>query len=226
MERKSIWVFAVILLGILVWGCPARPRVLILYDNPQGLKPGDRVLFDNQVIGSVGDFDANLKGETTVPLFIKKPYRTKVTDKSRFIIELDPLKTGSQSVKMVQLSPGGNPLPDEAVVVGSSPLALTKEEGNGGFIGALQDIIKSLEKQISGLPVEQWRKELERQLDLLNQQIAKATEEARRRFQKEILPQIEQAVQDLLRQLRKLGKEDEGKTLERKLDQLERTVNQ
>ena len=226
MGRKSIWVFAVILLGILVWGCSARPRVLILYDNPQGLKPGARVLFDNQVIGSVGDFDANLKGETTVPLFIKKLYRTKVTDKSRFIIELDPLKAGSQSVRMVQLSSGGNPLPDEAVVVGSSPLALTKEEGNGGFTGALQDIIKSLEKQISGLPVEQWRKELERLLDLLNQQIAKGTEEARRRFQKEILPQVEQAVQDLLRQLRKLGKEDEGKTLERKLDQLERTVNQ
>ena len=226
MGRKSIWVFAVILLGILVWGCSARPRVLILYDNPQRLKPGDRVLFDNQVIGSVGDFDANLKGETTVPLFIKKPYRTKVTDKSRFIIELDPLRAGSQSVRMVQLSPGGNPLPDEAVVVGSSPLALTKEEGNGGFTAVLQDILKSLEKQISGLPVEQWRKELERLLDLLNQQIAKGTEEARRRFQKEILPQVEQAVQDLLRQLRKLGKEDEGKTLERKLDQLERTVNQ
>jgi len=226
MERKSIWVFAVILISFLVLGCSARPRVLILYDNPLGLKPGDRVLFDNQVIGSVGDFDANLKGETTVPLFIKKPYRTKVTDKSRFVIELDPLKTGSQSVRMVQLSPGGNPLPDEAVVVGSSSLPLTTEEGNGGLTGALQDILKSLGKQISGLPVEQWKKELERLLDLLNQQIAKGTEEARRRFQKEILPQVEQAVQDLLRQLKKLGKEDEGKTLERKLDQLERTVNQ
>ena len=117
-------------------------------------------------------------------------------------------------------------MPDEAVVVGSSSLPLTMEKGEGGFTDALQDIIKSLEKQISGLPVEQWKKDLERQLDLLNQQIAKGTEEARRRFQKEILPQIEQAVQDLLRQLRKLGKEDEGETVERKLDQLERTVNQ
>ncbi len=226
MGRKSIWVFALILIGILVGGCPARPRVLILYDNPQGLKPGDRVLFDNQVIGSVGDFDANPKGGTTVPLFIKKPYRTKVTDKSRFVIEPDPLKADTQSVRMVQLSPGGNPLPDEAVVVGSRSLPSPTEEGNDGLTGALLDILKSLEKQISSLPVEQWRKELERQLDLLNEQIAKGTEEARRRFQKEILPQIEQAVQELLRQLKKLGKEDEGKTLERKFDQLERTVNQ
>jgi ABC-type transporter Mla subunit MlaD len=226
MGRKSIWVFVVILVSILVLACSARPRVLVLYDNPQGLKPGDRVLFDNQVIGSVGDFDANPKGDTTVPLFIKRPYRAKVTDKSRFVIEHDPLKTGSQSVRMVQLSPGGKPLPDEAVVVGSNPLDLTMEKGSSGFTDVLQDILKGLEKQISGLPVEQWRKELERQLDLLNQQIAKGTEEARRRFQKEILPRIEQAVQELLRQLRKLGKEDEGKTLERKLDQLERTVNQ
>jgi hypothetical protein len=226
MGRKSIWVFAVILISILVLACSARPRVLVLYDNPQGLKPGDRVLFDSQVIGSVGDFDANPKGETTVPLYINKPYRSKVTDKSRFVIEDDPLKTGSQSVRMVQLSPGGNPLPDEAVVVGSNPLGLTMEKGSSGFADALEDILKGLEKQISDLPVEQWKKELERQLDFLNQQVAKGTEEARRAFRKEILPRVEQAVQELLRQLKKLGKEDEGKTLERKLDQLERTVSQ
>jgi hypothetical protein len=224
--RKSIWIFAIILISVLVLACSARPRVLILYDNPQGLKPGDRVIFDNQVIGSVGDFDANPKGEATVPLFINKPYRSKVTDKSRFLIEPDPLKNGSQSVRMVQLSPGGNPLPDEAVVVGSTPLSPNTEKENGGFTRALQDILESLGKQISGLPIEQWRKELERELDLLKQQIEKGTEEGRRRFLKEILPQIRQAVEDLLRQLRKLGKEDEGKTVERKLDQLERTVNQ
>ncbi len=46
----------------------------------------------------------------------------------------------------------------------------------------------------------------------------------RRYFQKEILPRLEQAVQDLLRRLKELGRGEDGKPLEEKFEQLKRTL--
>ena len=227
MFRKAscMWL-SIILLGLT--SCATPPKVMVMYDHPGSLKPGDRVIWENQTIGSVGDFQSNPSGKTVVPLQVKPDFREALTDQSRFLIQADPDRPGSQLVKMVLLAPGGKPLPDGAVVEGSTAFSLTIEKGSRGIQGipqALQDALDRLSKELSRLSDREWQKELESQLDSWTRELKNSGEDTRRYFEKEVLPKLEQAVQDLLRRLKDLGKEKDGKSLEEKFNQLKRTLS-
>jgi hypothetical protein len=227
MFRKTSFLLLPILLLLGVTSCASPHKVMVMYDHPGSLKPGDRVIWENQTIGSVGDFQANPSGKTVVPLQVKPDFREALTDQSRFLIQADPARPGSQSVKMFLLSAGGKPLPDGAVVEGSTAFSLMIEKGSRGLQGIpqiLQDALDRLSRELSRLSEREWQKELESQLDSWTRELKKAGEDTRRYFQKEVLPKLEQAVQDLLQRLKDLGKEKDGKILEEKLERLKRTL--
>jgi hypothetical protein len=207
--------------------CAASHKVMVLYDRPGTLKPGDRVIWENQTIGSVGDFQANPSGKTMVPLQVKPDFRQALTDQSRFLIQPDPDRPGNQSVKMALLTSGGTPLPDGAVVEGSTTFSYLIEKGTRD-VQALprlfQDGLDLLAKELSRLSDREWQKELERQIDAWTRELQKSGEETRRYFRREVLPNLEKAIQDFLRRLRDLGRELEGKSLEEKLEKLRRTL--
>ena len=224
--KISCFLLSIILLSLA--SCATPHKVMVMYDRPGSLKPADRVIWENQTIGSVGDFQANPSGKTVVPLQVKPDFREALTDQSRFLIQADPDRPGSQLVKMVLLAPGGKPLPDGAVVEGSTAFSLTIEKGSRGIQGipqALQDALDRLSKELSRLSDREWQKELESQLDSWTRELKNSGEDTRRYFEKEVLPKLEQAVQDLLRRLKDLGKEKDGKSLEEKFNQLKRTLS-
>ena len=227
MVRKTSYFLLAMILLLGVASCATQHKVMVLYDRPGSLKPGDRVIWENQTIGSVGDFQANPSGKTVVPLQVKPDFREALTDQSRFLIQADPDRPGSQMVRMVLLSSGGKPLPDGAVVEGSTSFSLMIERGSRGIQGIpqfLQDALDRLSREVGRLSDREWQKELERQLDSWTRELKKAGEDTRRYFQKEVLPKLEHAVQDLLRRLKELGKEEDGKVLEEKLERLKRTL--
>ncbi|MCX5919247.1 MAG: hypothetical protein NTX30_21550, partial [Deltaproteobacteria bacterium] len=78
----SYLLLTIILLGLA--SCATPHKVMVLYDRPGSLKSGDRVIWENQTIGSVGDFQANPSGKTVVPLQVKPDFREALTDQSRF----------------------------------------------------------------------------------------------------------------------------------------------
>lgn len=225
MKTSCSLLLMILLLGVT--SCATPHKVMVMYDRTAGLNPGDRVIWENQTIGSVGDFQANPSGKTVVPLQVKPDFREALTDQSRFLIQADPDRPGSQMVKMVLLSSGGKPLPDGAVVEGSTSFSLMIERGSRGIRGIpqiLQDALDRLSTELGRLSDREWQKELESQLDSWERELKKAGEDTRRYFQKEVLPKLEQAVQDLVRRLKDLGKEKDGKILGEKLDQLKRTL--
>ncbi len=230
-KQESTAVLKVCLLVILFLtglpSCTTPHKLMVLYDRTGALKPGDRVIWENQTIGSVGDFQANPSGKTVVPLRVKPDFRQALTDQSRFLIQPDPDRPGNQSVKMALLASGGTPLPDGAVVEGSTTFSYLIEKGNRD-VQALprlfQDGLDLLAKELSRLSDREWQKELERQIDSWTRELQKAGEETRRYFQREVLPRLEKAIQDFLRRLRELGRELDGKTLEEKLEKLRRTL--
>jgi hypothetical protein len=200
-----------------------------MYDRPGALKPGDYVVWENQVIGTVGGFRANPEGKTVVPLQIKPDFRQALTDQSRFSIQADPDRPGNQSVRMVLLSSTGKPLPDGAVVEGSTTFSILLEKGNRGLQGIpqiLQDALDRLGGEFRRLSDREWQKELESQLDTWTRELKRSGEETRRYFQKEVLPQLERAVQHLLRRLKELGKEADVKSLEEKLEKLKQSLRE
>jgi len=213
------------LVGLL--SCATPHKVMVLYDRPGTLKPGDRVIWENQFIGSVGDFQANPSGKTVVPLRVKPDFRQALTDQSRFLIQSDPDRPGNQSVKMVVLASGGKPLPDGAVVEGSTTFSYLLEKGSRdaqAFPRLLQDGLDRLVKELGRLSDREWQKELERQIDAWTRELQKSGEETRRYFQREVPPKLEKAIQDFLRRLKELGRELDGKPLEEKWEKLKRTL--
>lgn len=200
---------------------------MVLYDRPGNLKPGDRVIWENQFIGSVGEFQANPSGRTVVPLQVKPDFRQALTDQSRFLIQSDPERPGNQSIKMVLLASGGKPLPDGAAVEGSTTFSYLTEKGSRdvqAFPRLLQDGLDRLFKEVDRLSDREWQKELERQIDAWTRELQKSGEETRRYFQREVLPKLEKAIQDFLRRLKELGRELDGKPLEDKLEKLKGTL--
>ncbi len=227
MRRTSIFFLSFIFLVIFLSSCVGHHRVLVLYDRTEGLKPGNRVYWENRTIGSVGAFEGNPKGRTIVPLKIDPDYRQALTDQSRFIIQADPREPGKQSILMALLATGGKPLADGATVEGSTNFSLMVEKGTRevrSWSKTLGEAMDRLEKELRRLSEREWQKELEGQLEVWTRELKGAGEEMRRHFQKEVLPRLERAVQDLLRRLKELGKEEEGKSLQEKFDQLKRTL--
>ena len=137
MHMKTSYLLLPIILLSLA-SCATPHKVMVLYDRPGSLKPGDRVIWENQTIGSVGDFQANPSGKTVVPMQVKPDFREALTDQSRFLIQSDSDRPGSQLVKMVLLASGGKPLPDGAVVEGSTTFSLMTEKGSRGVQGIPQ----------------------------------------------------------------------------------------
>ncbi len=227
MGMKTSCIFLLIMLLVLA-SCASPHRVLVIYDRPGGLKPGDRVIWENQTIGSVGNFQANPSGKTIVPLQVKADYRQALTDQSRFLIQSDPDRPGNQSVKMVLLASGGPPLPEGTVVEGSTTSSYFIEKG-ARDVQALPKLFQNgldlLAKELGRLSEREWQKELESQLDAWTRELQMSGEEARRYFQSEVLPKLEKAIQDFLRRLKELGRELDGKSLEDKLENLKRTLH-
>jgi hypothetical protein len=222
--KAGLWIL-LFLVGLL--SCTTPHKVMVLYDRPGTLKPDDRVIWENQTIGSVGDFQANPSGKTVVPVQVKPDFRQALTDQSRFLIQSDPGRPGNQSVKMVLLASGGKPLPDGAVVEGSTTFSYLIEKGSRdaqAFPKLLQDGLDRLAKELGRLSDREWQKELEQQIDAWTRELQKSGEETRRYFQREVLPKLEKAIQDFLRSLKELGRELDGKPLEEKLEKLKRTL--
>jgi hypothetical protein len=227
MKRRVSLLMIFLGSAIFFLSCSVSHRVVVVYDQADGLETGDRVYWEDRVIGRVETLEKNPQAGIHVPLEIKKDFSPMVTNQSRFLIQTDPLRAGHQAVEMVQLAAGGQPLPNGAVVEGSTSFSLLVEKGSReiqGWASLFQDHMSGLEKEMSRLSEREWQKKLEGQMEEWARELERSSQEVRRYFKEEILPQLEEAVQDLLRRLKELEKEEEGRPLERELDHLKRTL--
>ncbi len=208
---------------ILVWGliaaCVGSLGLTVLYDRTEGLKQNDPVLWNEQKIGKVQSVRQNSQGRTAVNLRIRRDFREKVTDESRFLIQNDPQNPGQSLVKMVNLAEKGNPLASGTAVEGSTFLSLQLEKTERG-LEAWREQLERWERELSQIPESEWYKELEREMDYWLKELAQAGVETREYFKEEILPRLEESLRELRKHLRQLGKEKEVETLEVKLDRL------
>ncbi len=228
MEGKIYRIFFAFLMGMLLLSCVGHRRVTVIYDRVERLKTGDRIYWKNQVIGSVGSMETNSRGRTAVPLHIKNNFSDHVTDFSRFLIQADPRNPENQSVRMIHLKTGGKPLPDGAVVEGSTSYSIALEKGSRAILDGskfFQDAFDRMEREFRRLSEKEGQKKLEEQLEEWTRELKRSGKEVHRYFQKELYPRLEQAVQSLLRWLKEHGREKDGKPLEEKWDELKRTLH-
>jgi ABC-type transporter Mla subunit MlaD len=212
-----------LLIYALVFACVGSFKLTVFYDHTQDLKTNDRVMWQEQTIGKVQSVTRNPQDRFAVELRIKRDFSQMATDQSRFLIRADPQRQGQQSVQMIQLTEGGKPLPDGAEVEGSTQLSLQFERGARGlktWSELLQQELERWQKELNELPETDWYKDLERQMDYWVQELEQTGQETRRYFREEVLPRLEEAVRELQRRLRELGKRKDAEILEIKLEQL------
>ena len=225
MRSAAFTVLRILFLCGLLWACGGGFHLTVLYDDAYGLQPDARVMWRGQTIGRVESLAPADTGRQAVQLRIKKDYREKVTDKSRFFIQDEFRKQQATYIEMVNLAGEGNPLPDGSHVEGSTYLSLQLERGKRQletWSELLHDELERWEKELSQLPESEWYRELERQIDYWLAELERAGAETRQYFKEEVLPKLEEAVRELRRRLRKLGREKEVEVLHIKLEKLQR----
>jgi len=223
MKKLLFWSLQTFLFCGMLLACAGSLQLTVLYDRTEGLKQNDPVLWNGQKIGKVQSVKQNSQGRPAVQLQIRGDFREKVTDESRFLIQLDPRNRGQNFIMMVNLAEKGNPLPSGTAVEGSTYFTLQLEKTERGlkaWAEQLEQELKRWEKELSQLPESEWYKELEREMDYWLNQLGQAGVETREYFKKEILPRLEESLRELRKRLRQLGKKREIETLEIKLDKL------
>jgi hypothetical protein len=84
----------------------------------------------------------------------------------------------------------------------------------------LEQEFEHWQKELSQLPLEEWYQELESQMNFWLKELEQSGMETRKYFREEVLPRLKEAVRELTKRLREIGKEKEVETLEIKLQEL------
>ena len=216
-------VFTLVLSCTLIPSCSRELQVTVLYDHSRGLKPEDRVFWNEKPIGTVQAVQVTQAGRYAVQIRIDQNFRQVVTDQSRFIIQADPQRNGPRSVALVSLAEGGRPLPNGATVEGSSSLSVWLEQSGREleiWSERFQEEIEHWKEELLQMPMQELYVELERQIEYWTDALEKTEDDVHRYFHQEVLPRLEEAMKELEQYFKQLGSDKKVQPLEERLQTL------
>jgi archaellum component FlaC len=195
----------------------------VRYQDASGLRKDDRVLFEDRHIGDVKDVKYTSQGDFLVDISIRREFANEATEYSRFYISLDPKRRDRQAVHMVRIDNGGAPIQEDSIVAGTTKYAVSYDQ----FSAKLRDNLEKFELELNGfvesltrLPESEQIKRLEQELERLLAELQYFGEGVKHKLKSEILPRIKEEIEELRRRLKELGREDDLKYVDRKMEQL------
>lgn len=212
------------MLSLLCLGCRDGALDLkIRYDQIHGLKQGDRVIFEQNHIGRVTDVSYSADGYYRVDVAINKDFADAATEYSLFFITTDPKNKGKKAVEMIHSRKGGSPLPDGAVVYGSTRFSAFFDQIREDLEKGLENLKKDFEQwleELRSIPESEEFKKLEEELDRLAEEMKRSGKEAQEKIRKELLPKLREELEKLREKLRELGREEELEPLETRMEKI------
>jgi paraquat-inducible protein B len=213
-----------LLVAFVFLGCKETGLNLkVRYDQIQGLNEGDRVIFEQNHIGQVAGIFYSEEGYYLVDVVIRKEFANAATDYSKFLITQDPEKERKKAVEITQSPRGGTLLTDGATVIGTAKASPRSNQQWGDFGKTLDDLKKQLEEfadDLRKIPESEEFKKLEKELERLLEEMKKSGDATREKIEKEVLPRIKREIEKLKERLRGLGREEEVKPLEVRIEKL------
>jgi len=200
----------------------------IRFNDVHGLRKGAPVYFDQSVVGDVREIDYTDEGVFLVSVAIRKAFASAATDTSRFYIDRDPEKDSRSVLRVVQLAPSGEPIPEDAVVDGHTRYAVLYEQFArqlGQNIAALESGIDAFLDELQGFPLDEQIDELGRQLDAIIAELGSMSRATQDRLVHEILPLIKEKIEDLRKRLEGSGRENALEPLDRKLHTIDERLS-
>lgn len=223
MIRKICLMLLAICL-IAEFGCRiGAVNLKIRYDRIEGLKQGDRVIFEQNQIGTVTGVVYTATGRYEVDAAIKAEFADAATEYSEFFIVSDPQAGDRKAIEIIQTKKGGTPLKDGAVIEGSTRTSAVFNLFRNKLNKGLEDITQQFNqfmKDLSGISESEAIRKLEDELNRLGDEINKSGKSVQEKIQKEILPEIQKEIDKLREQLQKFGREEEVRPLEEQMDKM------
>ena len=211
MVKKSI-----VLLVFFLMGAACQQKGLDLqihFDHVNGLKQGDRVIFEQNRIGRVVDVRYREKGSFVVGVQIEMAFAKAVTEHARFFIVVDPRDKTHKAVEMALVATGGTPLGDGAAVQGSSRFSALFDRTWQAFengLGDLEKQFKEFSDQLRDIPETKAYKDLRKELERLSEEMKRAGEATHEKIEKELLPRLKRELEALRERLFELQKDPEA----------------
>jgi paraquat-inducible protein B len=221
MVRK---ILVPLMLGLVFLGCKESAlRIKARYDQIQGLKENDRVIFEKNQVGLVTGVFYSEHGYYVVDLAIERRFANAVTEHAEFFIIGDPQNVGQKAIEMIQTRRGGSPLQDGATVQGSirssavfGQMREDFEKGLEGFKEQLEQFFEDLKSVPENEEVKKLEKELERLVEIMKQ----SSKSVQEKIQKELLPRVKEEIGKLRERLRKFGREEELEPLDTQMEKI------
>ena len=213
-----------LLIGVFASGCLESSLDLqVRFDRIDGLKKGDRVLFQGNPIGRVTDASYLKEGYYTADLEIEKNFKEAVTDHSRFFIVADPVNQGTKAIEMLEIKKGGLALKSGTVVNGSTRISAVLEKMGKEFEKGMSVLDKRLDKfseEMKSLPEKEEVQRFQKEMERLAKEMGEAVLVFREKVQEEVLPRIQKEIEKLKEKLKKSGREKDAKPLEIQMDKM------
>jgi hypothetical protein len=211
---------------VFIAGCYEKESTFkIRFQEINGLKAEDPVIFEQNQVGKVIGITYTKEGVYLVDVVIAQEFTQAATDKSRFFIATDPQDATGKVVEVVNLSKGGEPLEKGVTVEGSSRATALLDQFLGGvkdtfndLEGTLEEMTEPLRKIPDSAEVRRLRKELRDLMESLKQEGALT----RKKFEEEILPELQKKMEQLRERLKKFGREKEMDPLEEEMKNLKK----
>ncbi len=213
-----------LMLPLVFWGCKGSDvNIKLRCDQIQGLREGDRVIFEQNRIGEVTGIFYLVDGHYMVDLSIKKDFANAATEYSKFFIIGDPQNKGRKAIEMIQTRRGGSPLTNGATVEGSTRSSAAFSRMGDDLEKGLEDLKEHFARffeDLRSVPESQEFKKLEKELERLGEEMKRSGKSAREKIQKELLPRLKHEIEKFREQLRKFGREKELEPLETQMKKM------
>jgi paraquat-inducible protein B len=221
MARRIV---PLLILPLFFFGCKESGlHISVRYDDIQGLQEGNRVLFEQNEIGTVSAVSYSAGGPYVVDLTIRKNFSDVATEYSKFFITADREDEGKKAIEMIQTRTGGAPLKDGVTVDGSTKSSALFGQASGGLEEGLQGLQKNFEQFLDGLkrlPESEEYKKLEEELTRLTEEMKRSGKSVQEKMQKEVVPKIREELEKLRERLRSLGREKELEPIETGVEEI------
>lgn len=222
--RKKILIL--LILPFVFWACKENFLTLkIRFNQVQGLKHGNRVIYNQNHIGTVKRISYSDEGFFIVEIAIKKDFAKTATEYSRFSVITDPQNHENKAVEMTQIQSGGKLLQNNDTVESSTETSILFQKIFRGIENGLKDLEKQFEqfsKDLKSIPGTEEFKNLEDEFKRLAEEMKRSGESVRQKIKEELLPKIKKEMEKLRKRLHEFGREDEMKPLEIEMEKIQK----
>jgi ABC-type transporter Mla subunit MlaD len=208
--------------GLLFLSSCTGVTLSIQFDQIDGLKQDDPVIFKSTPIGSVKTITYTKDADFLVSIKIQDDFAHAVTEDTRFYIDVSPLAATSKAIMMEQTTLGGKKLASGTTVQGSSKETIIPPARPLDALGqTLEKMFTDMLTHLEKIQESDQYKTLKKKLSNLQTQLESSGKDMQESIRKDILPKLEQQLKKIIESLEQQGRKEEARELEKDFGRLQ-----